>query len=96
MVVIKLATYPVTSKDVDMPAGPLQVKRVDISVRGFTLRELTLSAMAEAFRIRNEKVKIEAKEVEGILARIIIINLSRLYFCENLFSSTRFPLTLGR
>jgi len=36
-----LATYPVTSKDVDMPAGPLQAKRVDIS---FTLRESIASA----------------------------------------------------
>ena len=32
-------TYPLTSKDVDMPGGPLQVNTLDMSFRGFTWRE---------------------------------------------------------
>ena len=65
---IKL-TYPLTSKDVVMPAGPLQVNTLDMSFKGFTVREFIASASEQTRSKNSTKAKIEAKEeVEGILA----------------------------
>lgn len=64
-----LATYPVTSKDVEMPSGPDHLRSVDMSFKGFTVREFIASASEQTRSKNSTKAKIEAKEeVEGILA----------------------------